>query len=97
MTAEQFAYWMQGFVELHGEPPTAEQWAAIKDHLGLVFNKVTPLRAPYVRTDDLPRQPSDASPAWPYQPRTLGPLPPSPLVTTCVAVARADESILTYC
>ncbi len=42
MTPEQFAYWLQGFVELHGAPPTQEQWDSISDHLRLVFTKVTP-------------------------------------------------------
>ena len=43
MTPEQFAYWLQGFAELHGcqEHPSKEQWASIKDHLSTVFNKVT--------------------------------------------------------
>jgi hypothetical protein len=59
MTADQFAYWLQGFTELHGEPPSPEQWASIKEHLSLVFKKVT---APVQRVDQLPRQPSDATP-----------------------------------
>lgn len=43
MTPEQFAYWMQGFVELtNGEPPTDAQWAAMVEHLKTVFVKVTP-------------------------------------------------------
>ena len=42
MTAEQFAYWLQGYAELHAAPPSAEQWASIRDHLATVFNKVTP-------------------------------------------------------
>ena len=42
MTTEQFTYWLQGFAELHPEPPTAEQWQAIRDHLALVFEKRTP-------------------------------------------------------
>ncbi|MET0439143.1 MAG: hypothetical protein ABW043_16785 [Devosia sp.] len=42
MDALQFAYWLNGFAELHEQPPTPEQWDAIKAHLGLVFNKVTP-------------------------------------------------------
>jgi hypothetical protein len=48
MTPEQFAYWMQGFVEIQNsnEPPTKEQWQIIKDHLQLVFNKVTPQYTP---------------------------------------------------
>lgn len=48
MSPESFAYWMQGFVEINNsdEPPTKEQWQIIKDHLRLVFNKVTPNYAP---------------------------------------------------
>lgn len=42
MTSEQFAYWLQGFVELNGETPTGEQWESIKAHLQTVFKKVTP-------------------------------------------------------
>jgi hypothetical protein len=42
MTPEQFTYWLQGFVELHGELPTSEQWKSIKEHLQTVFVKVTP-------------------------------------------------------
>jgi hypothetical protein len=47
MTAEQFAYWLQGYAELNSAPPSAEQWQAIRDHLALVFNKVTPSYGPY--------------------------------------------------
>jgi hypothetical protein len=43
MTAEQFAYWLNGFVELsEWKQPTPEQWKSICEHLGAVFNKVTP-------------------------------------------------------
>jgi hypothetical protein len=43
MTPEQFAYWLQGFVELgKGEAPTPEQWKSIREHLDTVFMKVTP-------------------------------------------------------
>lgn len=45
MTAEQFTYWLQGFIELTGgERPSAAQWQAIGDHLQTVFKKVTPDR-----------------------------------------------------
>ena len=37
MNSEQFAYWLNGFVELNDSPPTPEQWQSIKDHLQLVF------------------------------------------------------------
>lgn len=47
MTPENFTYWLQGFFEIsshtHGGL-THEQVQVIKDHLGLVFNKVTPNR-----------------------------------------------------
>lgn len=42
MTSEQFAYWLQGFVELSGQIPTEAQWGSIKEHLKTVFEKVTP-------------------------------------------------------
>jgi hypothetical protein len=43
MTPEQFAYWLQGFVELgKGAAPTPEQWKSIREHLETVFKKVTP-------------------------------------------------------
>lgn len=42
MTPEQFAFWLQGYVELTGgNIPTQEQWDSIVEHLGLMFNKVT--------------------------------------------------------
>lgn len=41
MTTEQFAYWLQGFSEIHGAPPNAEQWEMIKEHLQTCFVKVT--------------------------------------------------------
>lgn len=44
MNTEQFTYWLQGFVEIHGAPPSAEQWQMIKDHLQTCFVKVTPQR-----------------------------------------------------
>ena len=43
MTPEQFAYWLQGFAELNPGAPTQEQWQSIRDHLALVFTKVTPV------------------------------------------------------
>lgn len=42
MNAEQFTYWLQGYAELTTDTPSAEQWQSIKDHLALVFKKVTP-------------------------------------------------------
>lgn len=42
MNAQEFTYWLQGFAELHQDPPTPEQWKSIREHLALVFKKVTP-------------------------------------------------------
>lgn len=44
MTPERFADWLQGFAELNPSPPDATQWQIIKDHLALLFEKVTPAR-----------------------------------------------------
>ena len=44
MTPEQFAYWLQGFAEIHTKAPTDEEWIIIKDHLATIFDKVTPDR-----------------------------------------------------
>ncbi|MNQ59494.1 hypothetical protein D3C85_737420 [compost metagenome] len=63
MTAEQFAYWLQGFVELSfgQEQPTQAQWSAIKDHLQRVFKKVTPDYTFHVTPPDI--KPSLSVPA----------------------------------
>jgi len=46
MTPENFSYWLQGYFELtdDGLPLTNTQVEIIKDHLALVFTKVTPDR-----------------------------------------------------
>lgn len=68
MTPEQFAYWLQGHVEMNPaqEMPTPEQWQMVKDHLKTVFVKVTPSRQVFpdqgVRTLGL--RPSDIM-SWP--------------------------------
>lgn len=43
MTPENFAYWLKGFIEISETSTLNEkQTQIIKDHLDLVFNKVTP-------------------------------------------------------
>ncbi len=37
----QFCYWLQGFAEINGQPPTEAQWQAIREHLQTVFQKKT--------------------------------------------------------
>jgi len=44
MTPRDFTYWLQGFAEIHGRAPTADEWRVITDHLQLVFSKETPDR-----------------------------------------------------
>ena len=68
MTPKDFCYWLQGYAELGAPPPTAEQWEVIKDHLQLVFTKVTPDR-------QLPAAPILPGPVVPV-PRPLFVWPP---------------------
>jgi len=43
MTSQEFCYWLQGYFEVSGnETLTPEQVKIVKDHLKLVFTKVTP-------------------------------------------------------
>lgn len=47
MTPEEFCRWLKGYAELAGDGAvilTAVQWKIVKDHLNLVYNKVTPER-----------------------------------------------------
>ena len=45
MTSEAFTYWLKGFFELENPKKLNEkQTLIIKDHLDLVFDKVTPNR-----------------------------------------------------
>lgn len=59
MTERDFAYWLQGFVEINGDVPTQAQWDIIKDHLQLVFKKETPEYSIGVSNGGL---------TWPYEP-----------------------------
>lgn len=45
MSAQEFAYWLQGYFELtpDGGGLSPEQVKVVKDHLQLVFQKVTPV------------------------------------------------------
>ena len=55
MTFENFAYWCQGYAEICGDVPTAEQWGIIKEHLQLCFNKVTKVRDKPVDMNGFPQ------------------------------------------
>lgn len=41
MNAQNFVYWINGYVELNGGCPTEEQWEQIKAHLRLCMLNVT--------------------------------------------------------
>lgn len=73
MTAEQFTYWLQGFMEV-ANPTTLDvtQTQIIKDHLALVFDKQTPDRAPGIFDPKIPVPPKQWPTTDPY------PLPKSP-------------------
>lgn len=47
MSPEQFCYWIQGLMECKGENDllTLKETQAIRDHLAIVFTKVTPDRS----------------------------------------------------
>ena len=76
MEALQFAYWLQGFAELHQEPPTPEQWKSIREHLQLVFKKVTPpVGIPHIPT---------------IVPDFQRALQERPLIATCSATGGGD-------
>jgi hypothetical protein len=60
MTAEQFVYWLQGFLEMSGPDVelSSAQTKMLREHLATVFVKVTP--------------PLQAVPSW--TPSLVGPL-----------------------
>ncbi len=66
MKAEEFAYWLQGALEMNPgmlkKGMTAEQVQTIQDHLNLVFNKVTPDRFHNLDVDKLIKEDLKTSP-----------------------------------
>jgi len=64
MTAEQFTYWLQGFMETTDPKSIDEkQTQIIKDHLKLVFTKVTP-SYPYIPQDGIMPLNMNPIPLW---------------------------------
>lgn len=58
MNPEQFAYWLQGFLEMSETKTISEkQVQIIKDHLNLVFEKKTPNRADLLKR--IPKSPKE--------------------------------------
>jgi hypothetical protein len=81
MTAEQFTYWLQGFMEIcNPETLDESQTQIIKDHLKLVFDKKTPDRTITMpgTTTPLAPMPTTPYPKW-QEPHWQ----PNPLTITC--------------
>jgi hypothetical protein len=69
MTPQEFCYWLQGRAELlPDQPPSEAEWKMIREHLALVFHKVTPARG----------EPSEIEKAL----RRFDPLKPPPFAPT---------------
>ena len=84
MNPEQFAYWLQGFVENNEDyHPTLEQWNSIKAHLATVFRKITPVSVPNAPTiPPLPIWPTPGAPVTPEFPK-YSPWDPIPNPILC--------------
>lgn len=85
MTAEQFAYWLKGFMEV-AQPQTlnSTQIQIIQDHLKLVFDKQTPERELYGTAPI--GVPNTTQPVLPYiSPNdwSINPKPYNPYTITC--------------
>jgi hypothetical protein len=82
MTAEQFIYWLQGFMEISNPVKLSEkETQIIKDHLKLVFDKKTPDRTitmPGTTTTPLAPMPTTPYPKW-QEPHWQ----PNPFPITC--------------
>lgn len=83
MTAEQFTYWLQGFMEM-GQPTelNANQVQIIKDHLKLVFDKQTPDRTQEPDIDWFPSIDPKPGQTHPYTGPDWG-WKPNPYTVTC--------------
>lgn len=61
MSATEFCYWLQGYVELQPEGKltglSADQMKVISEHLQLVFKKVTQVADQSVKTEWIPATP----------------------------------------
>ena len=63
MNAEQFAMWLHGFFEISGaDDLDTHQTAIVKDHLALLFDKVTPDRP--IKQNTTNTEPSVAPYNW---------------------------------
>ena len=98
MTPQEFCYWLQGLLEI-GDPKSLDerQIAIIKDHLRLVFTKVTPERQ---------QEPTKWPPVTPPQPISFpdpflfpdpSPLDPYKIICSSGSIGGSNMNVVTYC
>jgi len=101
MTTDQFTYWLQGFLEISDAKKLNEkQVQIIKDHLDLVFTKVTPDRRPAIKGLDLSKQMFQPNHLINVQPNEPGKLcsPSAPICQPSDGGVTFEEPIVTvYC
>jgi hypothetical protein len=90
MNADKFTYWLQGALELNPDMlksgMTPEQVQTIKDHLDLVFTKVTP--------DRFKKEEKEESPVFPKFPDLNFPTPESGWnVPFCDGGFKSEEAL----
>ena len=91
MTAEQFTYWLQGFMEINNpEILGVRETQIIKDHLKLVFDKQTPDRTFTPPLAPMPNWQEPNAPA-PFPDRQT-PWGPNPYTITCTGNDMNDPN-----
>ena len=101
MTEREFCYWLQGLFEIGGVTSLDEQQTQIvKDHLALVFKKVTPDRKPM----DTPKTPAVPMPGLPYEMlrEPIHPMDPyrwvmPPRVTCATDASDKSKNLIAIC
>jgi hypothetical protein len=83
MTAEQFVYWLQGYLEIDNPSNIPlNQTQIIKDHLKLVFKKETPVRDSNSISNPYNNNPTIINPFPTWQEPHVN---PNPFTVTCTA------------
>ena len=90
MTAEQFTYWLQGFMEISDPIKLGEkETQMIKYHLNLVFDKQTPNRTDIPTSTPFQQV---GPPPNPYIDWTWKPNPYNPYTVTCTSDDLTDPN-----
>jgi len=84
MTAEQFTFWLQGFMEIN-DPETlgVRETRIIKDQLKLVFDKKTPDRSNVTEPTGVPNTTQPTQPYISPNDWSINPKPRNPYTITC--------------